>query len=114
MAARGLNDSTIVIGAAVLIVALGTAAAVLDPAPNPLDTGTSSFSAGPRGLKGAYLTLRELGYDVERSIEPMTALRAKPSVTTLILSGAEPPSEQDRRVADKYGVPIFTITISGM
>lgn len=24
------------------------------------------------------------------------------------------PSEQDRRVADKYGVPIFTITISGM
>lgn len=97
MAARGLNDATIVIGAAVLIVALGTAAAVLDPAPNPLDTGTSSFSAGPRGLKAAFLTLRELGYDVERSIEPMTALRAKPSATTLILSGAEPPSEQDRR-----------------
>jgi proteasome lid subunit RPN8/RPN11 len=24
------------------------------------------------------------------------------------------PSEQDRRVADKYGVPIFTLTISGM
>lgn len=97
MPARRVSDTTIVIVAGVLIVTLGIAAALLDPAPNPLDAGTSSFSAGPRGMKAAYLTLRELGYDVERSIEPMTTLRAEPSATTLILSGQEPPSEQDKR-----------------
>lgn len=97
MPARRVNDTTIVIVAGVLIITLGIAAALLDPAPNPLDAGTSSFSAGPRGMKAAYLTLRELGYDVERSIEPMTALRAQPLITTLILSGEEPASDQDKR-----------------
>jgi hypothetical protein len=97
MPVRRLNDVTIVIVLGVAIAVLGTVSAFVAPEPNPVDAGTSSYSAGPRGLKAAYLTLVELGYQVERSVEPITALRAQPSRTTLFLSGAEPPSEQDRR-----------------
>lgn len=116
MPARRVNDTTIVVVAGVLIVTLGIAAALLDPAPNPLDAGTSTFSAGPRGMKAAYLTLLELGYDVERSIEPMTALRAEPLATTLILSGEEPASDQDKRAFRAFvdqGGTLVAIGVNG-
>ena len=97
MPARRLTDTTIVAGAAVAIVVLGAIAAIVAPGTNPVDAGSSSFSAGPRGLKAAYLTLKELGYQAQRSIEPMATLRVVPASTTLILSGEDPPSEQDKR-----------------
>ena len=102
MPARGLSDLSLVIGAIVAIAALSLFGAILAPAPNPIDQGTSTFSAGPHGTKGAYLTLAELGYRVERSIEPMTAVQADPATTTLILSGEERPSEQDRRAIREF------------
>jgi Domain of unknown function (DUF4350) len=102
MPAGRLSDLSLVIGAGVAIAVLSVLGAIVAPAPNPIDAGTSTFSAGPRGTKGAYLTLAELGYRVERSIEPMTAVHADPSTTTLILSGDEPPSEQDRRAIREF------------
>jgi Domain of unknown function (DUF4350) len=102
MPARRLSDLWLVSGAVVAIAVLSLLGAILAPASNPIDQGTSTFSAGPPGTKGAYLTLAELGYRVERSIEPMTAVEADPSTTTLILSGEEPPSEQDRRTIREF------------
>ena len=97
MPASRLNDATVVIGAGLLLIALGVAGAIIAPAPNPIDAGTSTFSAGPAGTKAAYLTLADLGYRVERSAEPITAVRAEPAATLLVISGQEPPSNQDRR-----------------
>src|SRR5688572_26430435 len=102
MPARRLSDLTLVSAAIVAIAVLSLLGAIVAPSPNAIDQGTSTFSAGPRGTKGAYLTLAELGYRVERSIEPMTAVQAEPSTTTLILSGEEPPSEQDRRTIREF------------
>jgi hypothetical protein len=95
--ASRLNDATVVIGAGILLIAAGVAGAIIAPAPNPIDAGTSTFSAGPAGTKGAYLTLAELGYRVERSLEPLTALRTDPATVVVIISGQEAPSNQDRR-----------------
>jgi hypothetical protein len=102
MPARRLTDLTIVIGSAVAVTVLVIAAAFIAPSVTPLDKGTSSHSAGPRGAKAAYLTLAALGYRVERSIEPITALRIESSAATLILSGREALSEQDRRALKQF------------
>ena len=102
MPARRLTDLTVVIGSAVAVTVLVIAAAFIAPAVKPLDQGTSSHCAGPRGAKAAYLTLAALGDRVERSIEPITDLRVEPSATTLILSGREAPSEQDRRALKQF------------
>ena len=102
MPARRVSDLTIVVGAGVAILLLGTVAAVVAPPADAVDAGTSTYSAGPRGTKGAYLTLRELGYHAERSVEPMTAVHSDPASTTMILSGGEAPSEQDRRAIREF------------
>ena len=102
MPARRLTDLTVVIGSAIAVTVLVIAASFLAPSAKPLDKGTSSHSAGPRGAKGAYLTLAALGYRVERSIEPITDLRVDAPVTTLIFSGRETPSEQDRKALKRF------------
>ena len=102
MPARRVSDLTIVVAAGVVMLVLGTLAAIVAPPADAADAGTSTYSAGPRGLKAALLTLREIGYQAERSIEPMAAVRADPSSTTIILAGAEAPSEQDRRAIREF------------
>ena len=116
MPARRVNDLAIVVAAGVGIVILGTVAAIVAPPADATDAGTSTYSAGSRGMKGAFLTLRELGYQVERSIEPMTAVAADPPRTTIVLSGAEAPSEQDRRAIREFierGGTIIAIGANG-
>lgn len=102
MPARQISDLTIVVAAGVMIALLAAIAAVVAPPADAADGGTSTFSAGPRGTKAAYLTLRALGYQVERSMEPMTAVRVEPASTTMILSGDEAASEQDRRAIREF------------
>ena len=41
----------------------------------------SSYTANLQGAKAAYLLLEELGYRVERSIEPLAAIRRDPRTT---------------------------------
>lgn len=102
MPAGRLNDSTIVLGAGALIVALGAFGAIVAPAPDAAQGTSSSYSSGPAGARAAYLTLKRLGYQVERSIEPMTALTADPASSVLILSGVGESSKQDRRALDVF------------
>lgn len=68
------SDRKILIVAAVLIVLLVAATAVIappQPAPAP---SASSFSPGPDGAKAAYVLLGDLGYQVERWVQPLTEL----------------------------------------
>jgi hypothetical protein len=102
MPARRLTDTHLVIGAGVLTVLLGGAAAFIG---GPGEAGAdraSSFSAGAQGGKAAFYTLKELGYSIERSFEPMTGIQADPAQTTIVLTGAIGPSEQDRRALREF------------
>ncbi|HJR60562.1 MAG TPA: DUF4350 domain-containing protein [Vicinamibacterales bacterium] len=102
MPARGVTDTHLVIGAGVVTVLLGGAAAFIEPPGGAGVETSSSFNAGAPGGKAAFQTLKELGYPVERSFEPMTAIRAEPRRTTLVLTGTIGPSEQDRRALQTF------------
>jgi len=102
MPARRLSDAAIIVGAGVMIAVLGGVGALIGPAPDPGRGTSSTYSAGPAGARAAYLTLRRLGYEVDRSIEPLTAFTADPPATVLILSGQNEASEQDKRALDRF------------
>jgi hypothetical protein len=102
MPAWRVSDAAVIAAAGVLIVALGAAGAVVAPAPDPAEGTSSTYSSAPPGTRAAYLTLRRLGYDVQRSVEPLTALTAQPERSVLILSGAGEPSAQDQRALKRF------------
>jgi hypothetical protein len=102
MSAGRLKDTHIIIAAGALMVLLTVAAAMIGPADAPASYGASSLSAGAAGGKAAFLTLKALGHRVERSYEPMTAIAAEPSRTTLVITGAERPSELDRQALERF------------
>lgn len=97
MAAGRVKDSYVLIGAGVLTVALGIAAALIDPPGGSGIHRPSSFSATSEGAKAAFQTLRALGYEVERSFEPMAVLDVEPGRTALVITGDGKPSDQDKR-----------------
>ncbi len=96
MFAGGLTDRHLVLGAVSVMIVLGVAGALLAPG-SPGAAMPSSLSASAQGGKAAFETLRALGYTMDRSYEPMASLRADPATTTLVISGAVAPSDQDRR-----------------
>jgi hypothetical protein len=102
MSPRRLKDAHIVAATAVLMVLIAGATALVGPADAPGASGTSSFSAGADGGKAAFSTLKALGYRIERSYEPMTAIVAEPRRTTLVITGLQRPSEQDRRALQEF------------
>jgi hypothetical protein len=107
-----LRDLTLaLVGGAALVglVALTAAAGTGNEA-----SGTgSSFSNRPDGARAAYLTLRQLGYRVERSYEPLALLDADPVLTVLVLASPQARlSDQDRRAlaafAERGGVALVS------
>jgi hypothetical protein len=57
----------------------------------------SSYSAQPRGAKGAYLLLEDLGYRVERWNSPPSALPIDAAHSTLVLAlPSHPPSTEEK------------------
>lgn len=102
MPAGRVTDTHVISAAGILTVLLGGAAAFVEPpGGSPVDR-PSSFSTAAAGGKAAFLTLTRLGYDIERSYEPMTALDVDPARTTLVLTGTAAPSEQDRRALQTF------------
>jgi hypothetical protein len=66
-------------------------------------------------MEGRGYTGRSLGFTNEYGKFTFKWNPAAVAVVHTHPNNSDPkPSEQDRRVADKFGVPIFTITISGM
>jgi hypothetical protein len=102
MSPRRLKDAHIVAATAILMVLIAGVTAVVGPADAPGPAGTSSFSAAADGGKAAFATLKALGYRIERSYEPMTAIVAEPRRTILVITGLQRPSDSDRRALQEF------------
>ena len=75
-----------------------TAASFMVAPPDALPRNDgSSYAAHPDGARAAFLLLKELGYHVDRSFEPVTAIRHAPEHTALVLANpSEAPSAAGR------------------
>jgi len=116
MPAGRLTDAHLVIGAAALTVMLGGAAAFIDPSSRSGGDAASSFNTGAGGAKAAFHTLQALGYRLERSFEPMTAIHSDPAHTTLVLTGTVAPSDQDRLALQNFaraGGAVLLVGVQG-
>jgi hypothetical protein len=102
MSARRVKDIHFVALAGILTAILAGAAAFITPTDASATDTLSSFSAAPGGGKAAFLTLSALGYRIERSYEPMTAIAAAPARTVLLVTGTGKPSELDRRALEAF------------
>jgi hypothetical protein len=97
------SDLTVLAAAAAGTILLTTASFVVTP-PDVLPRNDgSSYAPHPDGARAAYLLLQQLGYPVDRSFEPLAALRRDPEKTILVI--AQPsirPSDQDARALRKF------------
>lgn len=97
------SDLTALAVAAAGTVLLTTASFVVAP-PDVLPRNDgSSYAPHREGARAAFLVLQQLGYDVNRSFEPLAALKAPPDRTILVI--AQPsvnPSEQDSRALRSF------------
>lgn len=103
MSAGRVSDVAILVIAGAAIALLAALGAAISPPPMPGEERGSSYSAGPDGAKAAFLTLKQLGFDIDRSLEPITALAVDPAETTLVLaSPSASASEQDRKALHRF------------
>lgn len=101
------------VAAVAVVVVLSAIAAVLSPPPSGFASG-SSFSKDAGGSAAAYLTLQSLGYPVQRSFEPLTALSPRPPDTVIVMADpGEPASEQDRRSLQTFVAAGGTVLVTG-
>jgi hypothetical protein len=106
------RDLTLAFAAGVALVGLVALTAAAGTGNDARATG-SSFSNRPDGARAAYLTLRQLGYDVARSHEPLAALTADPASSVLVVASPQAGlSNQDRRAltdfAERGGIILVT------
>ncbi len=106
------GDLTFLIVALVLMIVLASISYLIAP-PQTMELRGSTYSANAEGAKAAFLTLKQLGYEVERSYEPIAALRGEPSDAVLVIaSPLRRASLQDLRAMrsflDRGGVAIAT------
>jgi len=95
-------DLKVIAGSVTLLLSLAALTVAVVPPSAPGASG-SSFDASPDGTKAAFELLSAAGWQTTRSIEPLTALRANPARTVLIL--ADPgsrPSAQDRLALARF------------
>lgn len=102
MPAGRVTDRQLLTAAGVLTVLFAGAAAFIEGPATAAGGGASSLSTAATGGKAAYVTLAQLGYQIERSYEPMTAVKADPPQTTMIVTGPVRPSDQDRRALREF------------
>ena len=97
------SDLTVLAVAGVGTVLLTVASfLVATPDARPRHDG-SSYATHADGARAAYLLLKALGYQVDRSFEPVATLRYAPEQTLLVLaSPLETPSDQDVRALRRF------------
>jgi hypothetical protein len=105
-------DLTFLIVALTLMIVLASVSYLIAP-PAGTDLRGSTYSSRSDGAKAVFLLLKQLGYTVERSFEPVAAVQAEPSETVLVLaSPVQAASAQDRRALraflDRGGIVIAT------
>jgi hypothetical protein len=104
-----------VLGGALAAVIVLTAATLWIAPPPSADVQASTYATHASGAKAAYLVLQRLGYDVQRSFEPVASLvgRIEPERAVLVIvSPNEGPSKQDtvavQRFIERGGVVLAT------
>jgi len=108
------SELTVVATAAVLLAIGGVIAAIAIPPVDDSWPPGSSFSYSPSGSAAAYLTLRAVGFQVERSFEPAATLTRPPASTVLIIAApGEPASNQDRRAIQTFLAEGGTVLAAG-
>lgn len=102
-ARRRSNDLTLLVGAGVAIVVLAVLSFLLSSADTGPRIAGSSYSSQSSGTRAAYLVLKELGHDIERSFDPIASIARDPAATTIVLANPEqPPSSQDVRALREF------------
>jgi hypothetical protein len=92
------SDLAVLIVAAVGTVLLTVASFFAAPPDTLPRNDGSSYGVHPEGAGAAYLLLKELGYAIERSFEPLASFRQPPASTTLVLANPmQKPSDLDVR-----------------
>jgi len=80
-----------------VMIALTTVSFVIAP-PQSQGLRASTYSARSSGAKAVFVVLKQLGYRIERSFAPISALHTKPAETILVIaSPTRRASLQDRR-----------------
>lgn len=97
MPGRRLSDLTILIAAGAALLALSLASFVIAPVDTTPQIDGSSFANHPSGARAAFLALKESGYNVRQSYEPMSLLRAEPTAVLILADPVVPPSQGDLR-----------------
>ncbi len=95
--AVGGGDRKLLISAGVVLVVLMVLAAIFTPGEPVRSQFPSSYSAASDGAKATFLTLKELGYNIERWEDSPTQLPKNPVGTVLILAdpfGRATPAEE--------------------
>ena len=96
------GDLTFLGVALTLMIALAVTSYLIAP-PQTADLRGSTYSAKREGAKAAFLLLKKIGFEVERSYEPIAAIHAKPENTLLVLaSPARRASLQDLRALKTF------------
>jgi hypothetical protein len=102
--AARVDDRVILIVAVALTILLAGATVLLAPPATPGLRG-SSLSARADGAKAAVVLLKQLGYRVQASFDPLVAIQADPKQTILVVTSPSPsrhPSNQDRRALRRF------------
>lgn len=108
------SDLTILAGLAAGTVLLTVASFLLSPAQPVQRENGSSYATHAEGAKAAFLLLKDLGYSIERSYDPIANLRAAPEQTTLVLADPMvPASQQDRRALRTFLEQGGTVLVTG-
>jgi hypothetical protein len=107
----GSRDLVVVLVAAALMVLVAGVTTVIAPPDEILGVRGSSLSSGSAGAKAGFLLLRQLGYVVQRTFDPMVSLEANPATDVLVLMAPQqPPSDLDvialTRFVERGGVVI--------
>jgi Domain of unknown function (DUF4350) len=98
------GDRNLLIGAGVLLVILAVVSTLVSP---PQSTGRfslpSSYSSDWGGAEAAFLTLKGMGYDVERWEKSPVEITDDPERTVLLLADPEQsPAEDERAAIDSF------------
>ena len=96
-AGRGLTDLTILIVAGIVMLALSLASFLIAPVDSTPQIPGSSFSTVPSGARAAFLALKEAGYDVRQSYEPVSHFRSSARAVLILADPSLPPSQGDLR-----------------
>ena len=94
---RRTGDLTILIAAGALTLLLSAAAFLIEPVSGTPPVDGSSLATHAHGARGTYLGLKEAGYDVQQSFEPLAYLRMGPSAVLIISEPLLSPSQLDLR-----------------